>query len=74
MHPHNQPASKCGYCTRKIGSTHKFVNCALCRSKIHIKCNNIERIAYNKMDKDKEVSMCIKCSNENFPFSNEKCK
>ena len=26
------------------------------------------------MDKDKEVSMCIKCNKENFPFSDDKCK
>ena len=74
MHPHDQSENICGYCLRKIGLTHKFVNCALCRSKIHIKCNNIERIAYNKMDKDKEVSMCIKCNKANFPFSDDKGK
>ena len=66
-------ASKCGYCSRKIGSTHKFVNCAICKSKIHIKCNNNEAIACNKMEQGKEISMCIKCNKENFPFfSDEK--
>ena len=64
----NNIASKCGYCSRKIGLNHKFVNCALCKSKIHIKCNNIEAIVFSKMDKDKEVSMCNKCNKENFPF------
>ena len=40
----------------------------LCKSLIHITCNNIERKSYDKMDKDKQVSMCIKCNKENFPF------
>ena len=61
MHHPSQHANKCGYCSRTIGITHKYVNCALCKSKIHIKCNNIERTAYNKMDNEKEISMCIKC-------------
>ena len=58
----------CGYCLNKIGSTHKFITCALCKSKIHIKCNNIERKSYDKMLNDKQVSMCIKCNTENLPF------
>ena len=69
MHCLNDIASKCGYCSRKIGTTHKFVNCAICKSKI--KCNNIEAISYNKMEQGKEISMCIKCNKENFPFSSD---
>ena len=71
MHRLNDIASKCGYCSRKIGTTHKFVNCAICKSKIHIKCNNIEAIAYNKMEQGKEISTYIKCKKENFPFSSD---
>ena len=58
----------CGYCLNKIGSTHKFITCALCKLKIHIKCNNIERNSYDKMLNDKQVSMCVKCNTENLPF------
>ena len=56
----------CGYCLNKIGTTHKFITCALCKSKIHIKCNNIERKSYDKMLNGKQVSMCIKCNTENL--------
>ena len=47
----------CGTCSEKIQSRHKFVNCALCKSKIHIKCNHIEYNTYNKMNKKKEISI-----------------
>ena len=59
---------QCGYCSKKIELSHKFVNCALRKSKIHIKCNNIERRSYNRMDSTKLVSICIKCNKENLPF------
>ena len=59
---------QCGYCSTKIGSIHKFIISVLCKSKIDIKCNNIKRKSYDKMEKDKEVSMHIKCNKENFPF------
>ena len=72
MHqPPNQPDSLCGFCLRNINKRHKFINCSLCRSKIHIKCNNIELATYNKMKRDKEVSMCRKCNNDNFPFADD---
>ena len=63
-----QNENSCGFCFKKNQSYHNFVNCALCKSKIHIKCNNIERGIYNKMDSDKEISICINCNKENFPF------
>ena len=57
----------CGVCLKKIQKRHKFVNCGVCKSKIHIKCNNIEYTTFNKMKKEKEVSMCVKCD-EHLPF------
>ena len=69
MHqPTPQPVSLCGFCSKKIHKQHKFVSCSICKSKVHIKCNNIEWTTYNKMDKDKEISMCNTCNRENFPF------
>ena len=61
----------CGYCLKKNSSVHNFVNCALCKSRIHIKCNNIELKSYNKMEINKVIPICIKCNTENFPFYNE---
>ena len=61
----------CGTCSNKITPRNLFVNCALCKSKIHIKCNHIEYHTYHKMNKKKEISMCTKC-NENMPFHNTK--
>ena len=65
------PVTYCGTCSEKIQNRHKFVNCSTCKSKIHIKCNNIEYYTYHKMKKDKVISMCTKC-NENLPFHNSK--
>ena len=62
------PKNKCGFCTKTIAINQKFVNCMLCKNLIHITCNNIERKSYDKLDKDKQVSMCIKCNKENLPF------
>ena len=71
MHqPPNQPAI-CGFCSKNINKRHKFVTCTLCKSNIHIKCNNIELTTFNKLNKDKEVSMCRKCNNDNFPFADD---
>ena len=68
MHHSSSQPETCAICTKKFQKRHKFVNCALCKSKIHIKCNNIEYTTFNKMGIDKEVTMCIKCNRENFPF------
>ena len=65
------PDLYCGTCSQKIQARHKYVNCSLCKSKIHIKCNHIEYTTYNKMNKKKEISMCTRC-NENLPFHNTK--
>ena len=58
----------CNVCSKKIQHRHKFVNCSLCRGKIHNKCTNIEYNTFQKMDKRKKISMCLKCNQENFPF------
>ena len=65
------PALVCGTCSEKIQARHKYVNCSLCNSQIHIKCNHIEYNTYKKMNKKKEISMCTKC-NENMPYHNSK--
>ena len=41
----------CGTCLDKITPRNLFVNCALCKSKIHIKCNHVEYHTYHKINK-----------------------
>ena len=61
------PANPCGICEKPFQKRHRYVTCTLCRSQVHIKCNNIEYPIFIKMKK-KETSMCKKCS-QNLPFS-----
>ena len=67
-HIKNTNIDHCGLCLNKIQTNHKFVNCALCKSKIHIKCNNIELSYYKKLDLYKVIPICIICNKENIPF------
>ena len=60
------PANPCGICEKLIQKRHRYVTCTLCRSQIHIKCNEIDYPAFSRM-KEKEISMCKKCS-QNLPF------
>ena len=67
QHSPAHPANPCGICEKPFEARRKYVVCTLCRSNIHIKCNDIEYTTFNKMKK-KEISMCKKC-NQHFPFS-----
>ena len=58
---------KCEFCSKKIQDRHKYIVCALCKCKVHIKCNNIEYATFNKM-KSNEISMCIICNREHLPY------
>ena len=72
MHDNLTPSDfYCGACSEKILTGRKFVNCSLCKSKIHIKCNHIEYTTYKKMNKKKEISMCTVCD-KNMPFHDSK--
>ena len=50
MHRFDQHEN-CDYCKKVIAKTHLFIKCALCKSKLHIKCNNIDRPAYKLLKK-----------------------
>ena len=57
------------YLFPKHWSITKIVRCILCHLKIHINCNKTDKKTYDKLKKDKEVSMiCIQCNKEIFPF------
>ena len=57
----------CDYCKKTIAKTHLYVKCQVCNSKLHIKCNNMDRYAYKKLGKNKEIVLCALC-NETLPF------
>ena len=76
MHHSNEPLGEeypCGICALNIGQSQTFVRCIISKLKIHIKCNKTDKKTYDKLKKDKEVSMiCIKCNKvvikKSFPF------
>ena len=60
----------CGVCGKAVGDNHRSIECELCGSWIHIKCNKFDKKDYNLyQDNTDKCFFCIKCSAENIAFS-----
>ena len=53
--------TNCNVCCKTIARTHRFINCQLCESKVHIKCNKTDTNSYNKIKKEHLPEICFKC-------------
>ena len=60
----------CRVCSKAVGDSHRAIECDLCKTWIHIKCNKIDQIDYKfYQDNRDKCFFCIKCSAENIAFS-----
>ena len=60
----------CGVCSKAVGVSHRAIECGLCKTWIHIKCNKFDQIDYKfYQDNPEKCFFCIKCSAENIAFS-----
>ena len=66
------PISKpiCEFCLRTIAKNHRFVKCAECSCKYHIKCADVPPKVYDKMKVDKTITFtCPPCISNTLPFA-----
>ena len=63
-------AFPCRVCCKAVGVRHRAIECDLCKTWVHIKCNKLDQNDYQfHQDHPDEPFHCIKCSAENIPFS-----
>lgn len=59
----------CSVCKKAVGSRHKAIQCDHCDNWVHIKCNNIDKKTYQKLQNDSTKWFCKICLSELIPFS-----
>ena len=60
----------CKICEKPVAITHDALQCDLCNIWIHRKCNKINKQTYKLLQRCDASWFCIKCMDENLPFSN----
>ena len=59
----------CSICPKNVAKSHNAVWCDICNLWVHIKCNNITKYCYRKLQNDKEPWHCKKCIKNTVAFS-----
>ena len=59
----------CGICLKAVAKIHSATQCDLCDKWIHIKCNGIDKLTYEKV-KTLNTSYCLNCTKTFLSFSN----
>ena len=59
----------CSICPKNVTTNHNAICCDICNLWVHIKCNNITKYCYRKLQSDKEPWYCKKCIRNIVPFS-----
>ena len=59
----------CGICSKNVTNNHYAVYCDNCNVWVHIKCNNITKYCYRKLEKSKDPWFCKNCIKDIVPFS-----
>ena len=61
----------CKICNKNINHNHRAIQCdnKTCSQWIHVKCNLLNSKDYKSLQTSKETFYCIKCIEENIPFS-----
>ena len=54
-------SSKCMICIKTIAKNHRFIHCQTCKAKVHIKCNKIDAVTYNKIVEENLPQYCLNC-------------
>ena len=64
------PKYPCGTCTKTVAKSHNAVCCDIWSLWVHIKCNNITKYCYRKLQNSNEPWYCKICLAKVLPFSN----
>ena len=60
----------CGVCGRSVGVRHGAIECDICKTWVHIKCNKFNKSDYKLYQNNPDTPFyCIICTAENIPFS-----
>ena len=60
----------CNVCSKTIAKNHRIIDCQICNSKVHIKCNKTDVKTYNKIKSDNLPEICFLCQTNILPFQN----
>ena len=64
----------CKICKNNVTNSDQAIQCDLCDSWVHIKCNDLNYIDYKFLQNSNDPWFCISCCSEIFPFSTVKNK
>ena len=62
------PKYPCGICAKDVAKNHAAC-CDICNLWVHIKCNNITKFCYRKLQNSQEPWYCKKCIKQILCFS-----
>ena len=60
----------CNFCSKVVGIKPNAILCDLCDNWTHLKCNNLNKKSCKIIQKSPDPWFCIKCIQENVPYSN----
>ena len=59
----------CRVCYKSVGIRHHAIECDICKTWVHIKCNKLDKKDYHfYQNNPDEPFICIKCTEESLPF------
>ena len=64
-----QICSKCAVCNRTVAKNHRAIECSLCNTWVHVKCQKFDDSEYVKYQTQDLCFFCIRCTDECFPFA-----
>ena len=64
----------CKICENNVTYCNQAIQCDLCDSWVHIKCNDLNYIYYKFLQNSNDPWFCISCGREIFPFNTVKNK
>ena len=64
----------CKICENNVTNSDKAIQCDLCDSWVHIKCNDLNYIDYKLLQNSNDLWFCISCCTEIFLFCTVKKK
>ena len=63
------PKFPCGICCKVVAKNHNAICCDSYNLWVHIKCNNLTKFCYRKMQTSQEPWYCKNCIKQILPFS-----
>ena len=63
------PKFPCGICFKAVEKNRSAVCCDGCNLWVHIRCNNLTKFCYRKMQTSQEPWYCKNCIKQILPFS-----